>query len=84
VSSVRYQGVIFQLFPSDHEPRHAHGLYAGMQVIVELRPDRTVALARRPDAITPSGAKRSDVRKVLNVAAEHFDELVELWERMHP
>ncbi|HEX9118992.1 MAG TPA: hypothetical protein VF840_00480 [Terriglobales bacterium] len=40
-------------------------------------------MADRVDAIRPSNAKRSDVRKVLNVAARHFEELLELWEKMH-
>ncbi|MHB8432350.1 MAG: DUF4160 domain-containing protein [Candidatus Tyrphobacter sp.] len=84
MSSVRIGGIIFQLFPVDHEPRHVHALYAGIEVIVDLLDDRTVALADRTDRISPGNAKRSDVKKILRVAAEHFDELVAAWERMHP
>jgi len=43
----------------------------------------TVGLADRDDAIRPANAKRSDVRKILEAGADHFDELVELWEGMH-
>lgn len=33
--------------------------------------------------IRPANAKRSDVKRALTVAAEHFEELAELWEEMH-
>lgn len=75
---------MFQLFPIDHEPRHVHALYAGIEVIVDLLDDRTVALSDRTDAISPANAERNDVKKILKVAAEHFDELLAAWERMHP
>lgn len=75
---------MFQCFPIDHEPRHVHALYAGIEVIVDLLDDRAVALADRADRISPANAKRSDVKKILKVAGEHFDELVAAWERMHP
>jgi hypothetical protein len=42
-----------------------------------------VALADRKDAIRPGDAKRADVRKILDAAAEHFDDLVALWEKIH-
>ena len=83
MSSLRIHGIVFQLFPADHEPRHVHALYAGIEVIVLLG-DRRVALADRRDRISPGNAKRADVKKILRVAAEHFDELVAAWERMHP
>jgi hypothetical protein len=79
VSTVRIGGIIFQLFPVDHEPRHVHALYAGTRVVVDLLDDRTVALASREDAIQPANAKR-----ILRAAAEHFDVLVAAWERMDP
>lgn len=84
MSTVRVGGIIFQVFPYDHEPRHVHGLYAGIEVIVDLLDDRAVALSDRVDAIAPTNAKRSDVKKVLKAARDHFDELVAAWETMHP
>jgi Domain of unknown function (DUF4160) len=84
VSTVRIGGIIFQLFPVDHEPRHVHALYAGTRVVLDLLDDRTVALASREDAIQPANAKRSDVKRILRVAAAHFDVLVAAWEKMHP
>lgn len=70
------------LYPQDHVPRHAHGMTGDAEIIVDLRPDRTVAIADRDDAVR-GHAKKSDVRKVLYAAAENFDPLVEAWEKMH-
>ncbi|MEO6834694.1 MAG: DUF4160 domain-containing protein [Candidatus Tumulicola sp.] len=81
---MRVGSVIFQLFPYDHEPRHVHALYAGIEVVIDLLDDRTVALSDRVGAIAPANAKRSDVKKVLQVARDHFDDLVAAWEKMHP
>lgn len=50
---------------------------------MNLQLDGNVALADRPDAIRPANAKKSDVRKILLTAAEHFEELAALWEEMH-
>ncbi len=52
-------------------------------MILDLRDDGEVALADRADAIRPGNAKRSDVKKALELAAEYFEELVEMWEVMH-
>lgn len=83
MASIRFAGVLFVAYPQDHTPRHVHGFVDECEVIVDLRLDRTVALADRVDAIRPGNAKRSCVRRILSSAAEHFDELVALWERMH-
>jgi hypothetical protein len=47
-----------------------------------LLPTGDLALANRQDAVRGS-ANRSDVKRILRIAAEHFDELVGLWERIH-
>jgi len=83
VTTIKAGAVRFKLYPEDHLPRHAHGLYAGIEVVVQLGAERTVTLASRNDAIQPKDAKRSDVRKILNAAATHFDALVDAWEKMH-
>jgi len=67
----------------DHKPRHVHGFYADVEVIVDLRPDGKVSLANRTDAVRPSNGSKSDVRHVLAVTARHFNELVVLWEKHH-
>lgn len=53
------------------------------EIIVDLLEDGNVALAKRKDAVRPPNAKRSDVKRILRSAAEHFDELVQLWEKTH-
>ena len=83
MASLRFGSVLFVAYPQDHTPRHVHGFFEEAEVILDLGDDRTVSLAKRPDAIRPPNAKRSSVRRILNVAAGHFDELVALWEKMH-
>jgi hypothetical protein len=60
-----------------------HGFVSETEVIVDLRRDGSVELSKRNDAIRPSNAKRSDVKKILRVAARHFEELAELWRGIH-
>jgi hypothetical protein len=84
VGSVRFEGVRFVAYPQDHEPVHVHGFYAETEVIVDLREAaREVALAERNDAVRPGNASRSDVKHILQVAANHFDVLMELWKDAH-
>lgn len=81
MGSIRFEGVRFEAYSNDHDPMDVHGFYAEVEVILELRRDRTVLLARRKDAVRPHNGSRSDVRHVLAVAAKHFDELVALLEK---
>ncbi len=83
MGSKTYDGVWFAAFSHDHPPPHVHGRYAGVQVIVDLLPDGTVSKSSRWDAVTPSNGKRSDIRRILNMAAEYATELSELWEKTH-
>ena len=83
MGSLRFNGVRFVVYPNDHEPRHVHGFYAGVEVVVDLRRDGTVALANRTDAVKPGNGSRADVRHVLTTAVQHFDELVALWRSHH-
>ncbi len=62
---------------------HVHGVYAETIVIVDLLPDGKVRKAGRWNAITPRNAKSSDVKKILDVAAEKAEALWKLWETMH-
>jgi hypothetical protein len=83
LASLRFGNVLFVAYPQDHEPRHVHGFAGEAEVIVDLGADGNVTLADRPDCVRPGNAKRSDVRRILKSAAEHFDEPVSLWEKMH-
>ena len=85
MGSIRFDGVRFVAYLGDHEPRHVHGFYAETEVVVELhdKPHRIVALANRSNAVRHGNASRSDVKRVLRIAAAHFDELVKLWEDAH-
>jgi hypothetical protein len=83
MSSRQFGPVRFVAHPQDHEPRHVHGFMSEAEVIVDLLTNGSVALASRRDAIRPGNAKRSDVRRIMDTAAEHFEKLVELWESMH-
>jgi hypothetical protein len=83
VVSLRIGGVRFVAYTNDHPPRHVHGFCGGTEAIVNLLSHGAVSLATREDAVRPANAKRSDVRKILNAAADNFDELVTLWETVH-
>ncbi len=81
MASRPFDGVRFVVFSNDHPLRHVHAFVAEAQIIIDLRPDG-VALADRRDAIQ-GNAKRPDVKKALITTADHFDELVALWEGVH-
>ncbi len=83
MGSLTFDGVRFVVHSNDHPPRHVHGFAGETEAIVDIRPDGNVALAKRKDPVRPAGAKRSEVRKILTVAAWHFEELAELWEKIH-
>lgn len=83
MGSILFDGVTFRAYPEDHEPPHVHGRYQDIVVIVELAEGRRVRLADRNDAVRPADAKTNQVRHVLRVAGEHFDELMEKWEAAH-
>lgn len=83
MGSLRFDGVRFVVYSNDHPPRHVHGFFGEAEVIVDLRANGGVALADRRDAIRPGRAKRSDVKRILNIAALHFEQLAALWEETH-
>jgi uncharacterized protein DUF4160 len=74
---------VFTAFSLDHLPRHVHGSYAEVVVIVDLLHDGIVRLSSRVDAVRPSNGRKADIRHVLAVAAKHYNELVALWEKHH-
>lgn len=80
MASRRSDGVLFVAFSNDHPPRHVHGFSGETEAVIDLGLAGTVALAKRDDAVRQADAKRADVKKILKVAARHFDELAALWE----
>lgn len=82
MGSIRFGGVRFVVYSNDHPPRHV-GFAGGTEALVDLRQDGNVALAERHNAVRPANSKRSDIKKILRVAALHFDELVGLWEETY-
>ena len=83
MGSKTFDGVRFSIFVADHLPRHAHGYLGEVAVIVDLLPGNKIAQSKRRKAVTPSNAKRSDVRRILTMAAAHAAELNALWEITH-
>lgn len=83
MSSVKFDSVRFSVYPNDHPPRHVHGSLGRTRVIVDILDNGDVQLADRVRAIRPKNAKTSDVRKVLQSAADHSDQLKTLWEKVH-
>lgn len=83
VGSITIECVTFCVYVNDHAPRHVHGQLGKTTVIVDLLPDGQIDLAKRKAAIRPANAKKSDVRKILTIAADHCDELSALWEKIH-
>jgi hypothetical protein len=83
VGSKTFDGVWFMVYVKDHPPPHVHGFLSGIQVVVDLLPDGKVRESSRANAVKPSNGKRSDVRRILAMAATHYAELYELWENTH-
>jgi hypothetical protein len=83
VSSLTFDSCRFTVHSNDHEPRHVHGFHSDIEVVIDLGSDGNVSLSNRKDAIRPADAKKADVKKLLIKAAEHFDELLKLWEKVH-
>jgi hypothetical protein len=52
-----------------------------VEVIIDLRDERTVAIADRRNAIWPKDLPAAQIRPILEAAAENFDDPVALWER---
>lgn len=78
-----FDGVWFISYSHDHAPPHVNGEYGSVRVVVDLLPDGSVRKSDRWDAVKPKNGKRSDVRRILALALDHAQELMELWEGTH-
>ncbi len=83
MGSLRFEGVRFAIYSRDHLPPHVHGFYAEMEVVVDLLTEGAVALSKRRSAITPANSSRADINYVLELAAAHHGELLQLWKETH-
>ena len=81
MGTLRFAGVVFQVYSHDHLPRHVHGRYGGISVVVEIWPK--VKRSGRKEAVSPANAKRSDVRYIVSAAKAEQAELNRLWEATH-
>jgi hypothetical protein len=82
LGSLRFDGISFSVYVHDHPPCHVHGKVNGVVVIIEFRNGRAV-VAHRRNPIRPANAKRSDVKKILQAAADNAELLIALWESTH-
>jgi hypothetical protein len=73
----RAGGFRFVIYTSDHEPAHVHVIGDGHAKINLVGPDGA------PELVFSVGIKKSDMRRLLAEAAEHREELLERWERIH-
>jgi hypothetical protein len=83
VGSKTYDGVWFTSYSHDHPPPHVHAEIGGIELVIDLLPGGKVARSQRTNDVKPLNAKRSDIRRILRVAAAHVDELHALWEKTH-
>jgi uncharacterized protein DUF4160 len=83
VSTVRVGAICFKIYPEDHEPPHAHAFIGSGEVIIDLCPDGSIALARRKTGAIRGRVTRNEVRKALEAAVATYVDLVRAWEAMH-
>lgn len=82
MGSKRFGEALFQAHSGDHDPRHIHASIGGHEVLLELGYDGKVRIANRRDALR--GVTKTEARRALRLANDHFDELVTLWEKAAP
>ena len=80
MGSKRFGGILFIAHPLDHHPPHVHAYVGSARLVFELTIDGRVILAKRSNT---GRATRAEIRNALEIAAEHFVALVELWENAH-
>jgi len=81
--SLRYRSFRFVAYSNDYLPRHVHAFFEDAEAIIDLRDNRTVAIADRANAYSPKDLKKVKLKNVLRAAANNFDGLMALWEEIH-
>ena len=83
MGSKTYDGVWFTCYSHDHPPPHVHARSNGVEVVIDLLPGGKIVRSTRPRPIKPANAQRSEINRILYVAAAHSIELQQLWEKTH-
>ena len=73
----RAHGFRFVIYTSDHEPAHIHITGPGQAKINLFGPDGA------PELVMVVGIKRPDIRRLMKMVADHREEFLKEWERIH-
>jgi hypothetical protein len=71
-------GFQFIIWPADHEPPHVHVLKGGGEAKVRIGSNENA-----PELVTVCGLTRREAKFIWRVAAEHQEELLDAWEKIH-
>ena len=71
---LRIDGLRVVIYPNDHPPAHVHVIGGGWVVVVNL-----IRLELRE----AMGCSEPEARRVLRLIADHRDELMSAWRRIH-
>ena len=75
---VRFDGLRIVIYPNDHRPAHVHAVGRGYEAVFDLNcPVGPVELREN------YGFPRREIRHILSVLMDHFDELCRAWEQIH-
>ena len=71
---LRVDGLRVVIYPNDHSPAHVHVIGPGWVVVVTLA---------GPDVREAVGCKEADVRRAIDLVADHQAALMEAWKSYH-
>ncbi len=69
-------GLVFSIYPDDHDPPHVHVRGAGWEIKITLQAAPVLRTVRK--AATPREA-----RKALQLVKDHMTELSDAWRNIH-
>ena len=75
---LRSHGFVVRIYTDDHAPAHVHVVQAEHEVIINLGDAST-----KPWVRENKGMRRQVMREALQIVAEHQDDLLEAWRRIH-
>ncbi len=73
----RAHGFRFVIYTADHDPSHIHITGPGQAKI------NLTGTANKQELVSAVGIKQSDMRRLMAVVAEHREEFLKEWERIH-